>query len=138
MAKKTVETLESLTAIYGKNKIQENKCKKTATEAGNKIKKMIAETVDEVKKGVTYDVTSQGYHIHYSVTEEIKFKEEVLEYMHKHKEFAPCIKTKEYVDMEVLEDLMYKGEIPKKLQSALAPYKTVKYTPKLNVEEVSE
>lgn len=132
MARKkiVVDTLENLVPIFGANRIAENKYKKLAKEAGDKIKKLGLLTKEQPI------ATYGGYKVTYSETESVSFKEEVLEYMKKHKEFASCIKTKEYVDMEELERLMYNGEISKKLQLGLDPYRVTNTTPKLKVEEV--
>lgn len=130
--KKTVDTLENLVPIFGANRIAENKHKKLAKEAGDKIKKL--QVLNKDNNTATYG----GYKVTYSESESISFKDEALEFMHKHKEFTPCIKVQEYIDMDELEKLMYNGEIPKKLLVELDKYRNTKTTPKLNVEEVQE
>ena len=104
---------------------------KKDVDAKNKvIKKLMAEEGLEEKE-------VEGWEARYSVRVSESYNEEaMLEYMHKHKEFADCIRTKEYIDEAVLEDLIYKGAIPKNKVAALGKFRVTKETEVLTIKRV--
>jgi hypothetical protein len=129
MAKKTVKFTD-LVSQYVEVKLIYDEAKKKEAELNKQIKAIMSE------KGLN-EVQWNDTTIQYSErTSDVYDEEAMLEYMHKHKEFAPCIKVKEYFDVDVLEDLMYKGEIPKKLQIGLDKFRTTKVTEVLKVKKV--
>lgn len=135
MAKKTKNAKDVLTKLgtiiprYIEVKTILDDYKKQEAELNKQIKLLMAE--NHLEEWVTENGTIQ-----YSERESDIYDEEaMLDYMHKHKVFEPCIKTKEYFDADVLEDLMYKGEISKKLQVGLDSFRTTKVTPVLTLKK---
>lgn len=134
MAKKPIElsTLEKLVPVFGKDKGMADEYKKSADVANKRIKEIM------VKLKLT-EFVAGGYKAIYSVAKSESYNEEaVLAYMHQHKELTPCIKTQEYVDWNVFEELVYAGKIPQTKIAALKKYKVIKETPKLTVKKVEE
>lgn len=128
----TAVTLEKLVPLYGRDKAILDEYKKSTDLANKRIKELMAE------KGLE-DYTSEGYKAVYSVSESKSYNmEALLEYMHKHEEFAPCIKTQEYVDEDVLENLIYNGKIAKTKVAELAKFRVIKKSPRLTVKKVEE
>lgn len=136
MAKKNTltpkELLGKLVAKYGQEKEVLDKYKKS-TDADNKQIKsiMMEEGLDSFE--------SDGYEAKYSVSKSESYNTEaLLEYIHKHKDLEPCIKTQEYIDENVLEDLIYKGKLSKTEVAALDKFRIVKETPKLTIKKVGK
>lgn len=128
MAKKTVKFTD-LVSQYVEVKLIYDEAKKKEAELNKQIKAIMSE------KGLN-EVQWNDTVIQYSErTSDVYDEEAMLGYMHKHKAFAPCIKTKEYMDADVLEDLMYKGEISKKLQAGLDEFRTTKITQVLKIKK---
>ena len=134
MAKKSIElsTLEKLVPVFGKDKGLADEYKKAAEVSNKRIKELMSQLkLTEVSAG--------GYTAKYSVSKETKYKDaEALEYMHQNKELAPCIKTEEYIDWDVFEELVYAGKIPQEKVAALKKFQYVKETPKLTIKKVEE
>ena len=77
-----------------------------------------------------------GSSVKYSVSTKESLDEEKLIRQLKH--FAPdteCIKTKEYVDMDVLENEIYHGKLSDDAMIALDACREVKEIPKLTIEK---
>ena len=128
MAKKTVKFTD-LISQYVEVKLIYDEAKKKEAELNKQIKAIMSEKgLIEVQCGDTTIQYSER-------TSDVYDEEAMLGYMHKHKAFAPCIKTKEYMDADVLEDLMYKGEISKKLQAGLDEFRTTKITQVLKIKK---
>ena len=128
MAKKTVKFTD-LVSQYVEVKLIYDEAKKKEAELNKQIKAIMSE------KGLN-EVQWNDTVIQYSErTSDVYDEEAMLGYMHKHKAFAPCIKTKEYMDADVLEDLMYKGEISKNLQAGLDEFRTTKITQVLKIKK---
>lgn len=128
MAKKTVKFTD-LVSQYVEVKLIYDEAKKKEAELNKQIKAIMSE------KGLN-EVQWNDTVIQYSErTSDVYDEEAMLGYMRKHKAFAPCIKTKEYMDADVLEDLMYKGEISKKLQAGLDEFRTTKITQVLKIKK---
>lgn len=128
MAKKTIR-LSDLAKEYVEVKAQYDVLKKKEAELNKQIKAIMAtEGMASVDLGNAIVEYSER-------TSDVYDEEAMLGYMHKHKAFAPCIKTKEYMDADVLEDLMYKGEISKKLQAGLDEFRITKITQVLKIKK---
>lgn len=134
MAKKIKKSnpLDKLIPPYGILKDQISEDNKAANELNTHIKKLMAEQgLDEKEVG--------GYIAKYSVRESEYFDtEELLEFCHKHKELAGCIKTQEYVDMDELENLMYNKKVPKKILLKMDKLRKKSSTAYLNISKAKE
>ena len=64
-------------------------------------------------------------------------EDKLLEIAKKHA-LNNLIKTKEYVDTDILEDLMYKGQIPDDIKAEIAECIQVKTTPTLTVKALTK
>lgn len=127
--KEATKLLKELVPNYGEVKTAFDIYKKEEKELNLQIKEVMR------KASITSN-SADGYTVEYSTRESEKYDEEgLLEFMHKHEEFTPCIKVKEYFDENVLESLMYKGEIPKNLQAELAKFRTKTVTEVLKVKK---
>lgn len=96
-------TLEEYAGKYANAKNEEKIIKKEVELLNNRLKELM-------KDGDITEVSSGNITVHYSVQHRQSFNEDKLIAQLKH--FAPdsnCIKTKEYIDMDVLEDEIYKG-----------------------------
>lgn len=112
MARVKVEkpkTLNELIPLYGEQNTQCNALKKVVTDLNGKIKTAIKEAHQENK-----DIVIEGWKCSLTVTEEPKMNEDkLLEVLKAHK--IKAIKTKEYVDFDDLEKLIYAGKIDKEV-----------------------
>ena len=130
---KTELSLKNLIPMYAETKAEVDEYDKTAKKLSRDIKALMAKLLKKDEKSV--DAEAGGYVANYSIRTSVGFNEDaLLEFMHKHKQFTSCIKTKEYVDADILEDLIYKGDIPKKLLLELDKFKTEKKTEYLTVK----
>lgn len=132
MAKKaeTTLTLDKLIPMYGKDKAVLDEYKKSTDLANKRIKELMVEQgLNEKEAG--------GYLVKYSISVSESYDtDQLIEYIHKHKDLEPCIKTREYIDEAVLEDLIYKGKLSKTEVAALDKFRITKETPKLTVKKV--
>lgn len=98
--------LDELVPQYGKNKAEENSLKKTIEAQNSEIKQLLAE------HGAT-EYTAGGYTVTVSTTEKPSFNmSKLIETIKLDKNLASqVIKTQEYVDMDILESLIYSGKI---------------------------
>ncbi len=127
----TALTLEKLIPMYGKDKAVLDEYKKSTDIANKRIKElMVAENLTEKEVG--------GYKATYSVSKQELYKDEVLDYMKQNKELKACIRTQEYVDWDVFEELVYAGKIPQAKVAAIKKFQYFKETPKLTVKKVEE
>lgn len=133
MAKKATElsTLDKLIPAYGKDKGMVDKYKKTADAANKQIKEIM------VKLNLT-EYTAKGYTAKYSVSKKEEYKEEVLDYIKQFKELKSCIKTTEYIDWDVFEELVYAGKVSQETVAGLKNYRYYKETPKLTIKKVED
>ena len=126
------KSLKELVPLYGKTN-EEAKALKKSLDSWNKDIKEIMRT----KKMDNTDV--DGWTAKFEVRVSEAYDEDaLLEYMHKHKEFTSCIKTKEYVDQNTLEELIYNGNISKKLLLGLDKFRIKKETEYLTVSKAKE
>ena len=112
MPRKKIEktqTLAELIPLYGEQNTQCNALKKVVADLNSKIKTAI----HAVQKENT-DIEIDGWKCSLSVTEESSFNEDrLIEFCKQNK--IKVVKTKEYVDEEELERLIYNGKISKEL-----------------------
>ena len=109
MARKRVErelTIEELVPLYGEQNTQCNALKKVVSDLNSKLKNAIKKAKQENK-----DIEVDGWKCSLSITENSDMNEErLLEFAKTHK--LKIIKTKEYIDFDELERLIYAGKIP--------------------------
>lgn len=127
-------SLKELVKSYGEMKQIVDDYKKPIEEANKEIKSIMSE------RGLS-NFESGGFKAKYSVSVSEDFDEtkliDVIKDTLEPGELKQLgiIKTKEYVDMEVLENAIYNGIIPaSKLQSC----KTRKETPRLTITKIKE
>ena len=113
MARKKIEkeqTLEELIPLYGEQNTQCNALKKVVADLNSKIKAAI-----HTKKSENKDIEVDGWKCKLSVEESSNMNEErLLEFLKAHN-IKGIIKTKEYVDFDALEKVIYAGDISKEL-----------------------
>jgi hypothetical protein len=131
------ESLTKLIPEFGEVKTKADAYKKEADAKNKVIKKLMSEAGLEEKE-------VEGWQVRYSVVRTESYDEEALiEYLkadwvkRNGSMECPFIKTKEYIDEEVLEDYIYHGKLPKKLVASLDKFRIVKETEKLNVKRVN-
>lgn len=115
---------------YVKVKEELDPLEKKAKSLNNTIKNLM-----EILKLETVPLESIDTEIKYSVSESVSFDEEKLIPMLR--QLAPrteCIKTKEYVDMDVLENEIYHGLLSDEALIAMDTCKEVKKIPKLTIK----
>lgn len=99
------EEFENLIIEFGNNKTASDELKKTAESQKNEIKKiMLADKLTTASAGA-YKVTLSTY-------QDEKIDEaKLIEVLKKHDLARGIVKTKEYVDMDNLEQVLYYGNI---------------------------
>ena len=124
----TEQELKYLAQEYVEGKAELDKLKKRVDSINAQIKtEMENAKLNEV-------ATESGAIVHYGKTRKESFDEDML--LIKLKQLMPdtdCIKTKEYVDMDILEGEIYHGLVPKDALIAMDKCKTVKLTPTLTI-----
>lgn len=112
MARKKIEQspkLDELITQYGEQNTQCNALKKVVADLNAKLKTAIKSLNQQNK-----DIEVNGWKCSLSVTEEKVMNEDrLLEFCKVNK--IKCIKTKEYVDADALEKLIYSGKISEEL-----------------------
>lgn len=89
----------------------------------NRIKEILEEN------NLTKYVSKDGYKVSVSTTNKPTYcEDQLLEFLRQFN-IPNLIRTKEYIDMSVLEDAIYRGDID---ASLLAPFKEDHYTTRLN------
>lgn len=134
MAKKpeTSLPLSKLIPQYGKLKGQLTEIDKAAKLLNTRIKDiMIEQDLSEQE--------ANGWIAKYSIRKTESFDEpNLLEFLKSHKEFKSCVKTKEYIDMDELENILYEQKIPKKLLLGMDKFRVVKETGYLTICKTKE
>ena len=141
MAKKTEKEITKITSNimklmpeYVEVKQAYDNYKKKEAELNKQIKEAMAETeLDkwswETDKGI----------VEYSTRQSDEYDEEaLLDYLHKHKEFTSCIKTKEYIDQNELENILYNEKVSKRLMLGIDKFRTSKTTQVLKIKKIKE
>lgn len=125
--------LEELVASYGKHNADAKELKKVCDTENAEIKKLM------VSDNLT-NFSANGYTVKYSVSKQESLNEDkVLDILKRDWEIrgngaeCPYIKTKEYIDMDMLESVLYKGEIPQDVMAELNTCRITKEIPKLTV-----
>lgn len=102
-------TLAELIPLYGKQNTECNALKKTVAELNTKLKECIKKNNQSNK-----DIVIDGWKCSLTIEDKKVMNEDrLLEFCKKHK--LDCIKTKEYVDSDELEKLMYAGKLSQKV-----------------------
>lgn len=100
-----VQTLEELIPAYGEQNTECNALKKKVSELNAKIKEAIKNAKQE-----NTDIVVDGWKCSLTVSDESTLNEDrLLIYAKEHK--LDIIRTKEYIDYDALEKLMYNGTI---------------------------
>lgn len=138
LSRAQLNELDELAKEYYSNKEEEKALKKELSEQNTEIKRLLQEN-PALK-------TSDGDYIYNAGTLVVKLanrctktlnEDKLLEVAKKHK-LKSIIKTKEYVDIEALEDLMYKGQIEPEVKQALLECEEVKNSPTLTVKPMTK
>ena len=132
------EELDALIPTYGSLDFELKNIKKKADGFKERIKTIVKSL------GVkTY--RSEDYEITYTEAERVSFKEDKLLTKLKEivadrnpEEFEGLVKTKEYVDMDVLENLLYHNKFDEADISSISDCQEIKIIPTLKVKKVKK
>lgn len=125
----TKEQMDALVAEFGENKTQFDQLKKVVESQKTNIKQQL----DLMGES---DYSAGGYKIHCAVSTRDSLDEEKL--IQRLKKYAPeteCIKQKEYIDMEVLENEIYHGRLSADALIAMDECRTSKEIVTLTVKK---
>lgn len=126
---KKVELTQRATE-YARDKAEESVIKKRLESNNTSIKalmEMLGENEVETEDGST---------VCYGVTKRESMNEDkLLEVLHKYAPDTKCIKTKEYVDMDVLESEIYNNKLSAEAMTAFDGCRVVKEIPTLTVKK---
>lgn len=124
------QLLKSWASDYIETKQEAEKYKKQAENLNANIKQtMELLGKDEVE-------LDDGSKVVYSIsTSENLDEDKLIVQLHKYAPDTPCIKTKEYIDMDVLESEIYHEKLSSEALVALDMCRTVKETPKLIIKK---
>lgn len=118
---------------YAKDKAVESVLKKRL-DSNNKTIKALMELLKQ--DSVT---TKDGDIVCYSVRTKDDLDEEALiKVLHKLAPETNCIKTKEYIDMDILENEIYHGVLSDETLQAMDKCKTVKEIPTLTIKKAKK
>lgn len=123
------EQMDTLVSEFGKNDAEFKQLKKLVESQKTDIKQQL----DLMGES---DYSSGGYKVHCSVSTRESLNEDKL--IQRLKKFAPdteCIKTKEYIDMEVLENEIYHEKLSAEAMTALNECKESKEVVTLTVKK---
>ncbi len=123
LTKKEQQTLEDLIVSYYDNKKSCDNYKKICDGQNKEIKSIMG--VDKHEFG--------DYKASVSETHKVKFDENQMMCILKANNITSVIKTREYIDLDALEDLMYHGEIPANVTKLLGECKHEEITQTLRV-----
>lgn len=132
------ELLDELIPKYGEDKASLDSIKKVCDEENRSIKTLIT-TLPEVSEG-KWEHESQGYRVVVNTTKKQSFNEDkLLEILqNSNLNIDGLIKTKEYVDMDVLEDAMYKQLLDHDTMMEIDSCREVKKTQVLTIKKLKE
>ena len=129
----TEQELKQLAQEYVTNKAELDKLKKRVDSINSEIKTAMENAkLNEVE-------TESGAIVRYGITRKESMDEDML--LIKLKQFVPdtpCIKTKEYVDMDTLESEIYHGSFSEDALKAMDKCKSVKLTPTLTISKAKK
>jgi ribosomal protein S8E len=120
-------TLEELIPSYGQNNTELNSYKKICADENAKIKELMKEAKIEEK-------TVDGWVASVRVKRTESFNENKLLDIAKSLGLTDIIKTKEYVDTDVMEELIYNGTITQEMLLEISKAQEVKETPTLYIK----
>lgn len=121
--KNNLNTLNELLPIFYTNKEKAEKYKKLAEEQNAEIKKIM---------GDEYLFENDEYRAVLSTATRVTMDEnKLLDILKKNN--INCIRTREYVDMDALENLIYHNDIPKDVLKLISKCKSEKETKSLRV-----
>lgn len=128
-----LERLKQCAAEYVADKAEESKLKKRLDSNNANIKQLM-ELLG--REDIELD---DGSRVVYSITKRESLDEDKL--LVQLKKYAPdtqCIKTKEYIDMDVLENELYHDKIPDVALAAMDTCRNVKEIPTLNIKKAKK
>lgn len=132
------EELETLIPAYGSLDFELKNIKKKADGFKERIKTIVKSLGVKTYRAEDYEIT-------YTEAERVSFKEDKLLIRLKEivankdpKEFEGLIKTKEYVDMDVLENLLYHNKFNEAEISSISSCQEIKNIPTLKVKKVKK
>ena len=132
------EELETLIPTYGSLDFELKNIKKKADGFKERIKTIVKSLGVKTYRAEDYEIT-------YTEAERVSFKEDKLLIRLKEivankdpKEFEGLIKTKEYVDMDVLENLLYHNKFDEAEISSISSCQEIKNIPTLKVKKVKK
>lgn len=132
------EELETLIPTYGSLDFELKNIKKKADGFKERIKTIVKSLGVKTYRAEDYEIT-------YTEAERVSFKEDKLLIRLKEivankdlKEFEGLIKTKEYVDMDVLENLLYHNKFNEAEISSISSCQEIKNIPTLKVKKVKK
>ena len=130
--------LETLIPTYGSLDFELKNIKKKADGFKERIKTIVKSLGVKTYRAEDYEIT-------YTEAERVSFKEDKLLIRLKEivankdlKEFEGLIKTKEYVDMDVLENLLYHNKFDEAEISSISSCQEIKNIPTLKVKKVKK
>lgn len=127
------ERLKQCAAEYVADKAEESKLKKRL-ESNNTSIKQLMELLnkDEVE-------LEDGSRVVYGVTKrETLDEDKLIKLLKKYAPDTQCIKTKEYIDMDVLENEIYKGDLSDDAMTVMDSCRNVKEIPTLNIRKAKK
>lgn len=123
------ETLDKLVSSYGGHNAEKTKLDKICKQENEQIKSIL---------GTQGEHTAGGYKAIVSTTPNESMNEaKLLELLHKHK-VKGVIKTREYVDFDALEGMIYNGQFSADVLAEFNTCKTSKPVTKLYIKKVKE
>lgn len=129
----TEQELKELAQVYVYHKAELDLLKK-------KVDKINADIKEAMEKAKISEIeTESGAVVKYGITRKESMDEDML--LIKLKQFVPdtpCIKTKEYVDMDTLESEIYHGSFSEDALNAMDKCKSVKLTPTLTISKAKK
>lgn len=127
------ERLKQCATEYIADKAEESKLKKRIESNNTSIKQLMELLkTDEVE-------LEDGSKVVYGITKRESLDEEKL--IGLLKKFAPdtqCIKSKEYIDMDILESEIYKGDLSDEAMTAMYKCKNIKEVPTLTIKKAKK
>ena len=129
----TEQDLREMASAYIESKAELDKIKKRTDNLNADIKEaMTMLNLDDI----TFD---DGSGVHCGITTKESLNEDML--LDKLKKLAPnteCIKTKEYIDMDILENEIYHDKLPQEAKDAMGDCITVKETQVLTIKKAKK
>ena len=128
-----LEKLKQCAAEYVTDKAEESKLKKRI-EANNTSIKALMEllALDDVE-------LDDGSKVCYGITKRESLDEEkLISLLHKYAPDTQCIKTKQYIDMDVLESEIYHDKLSDEAIAAMDGCRNVKEIPTLTIKKAKK